>query len=661
MLGRGLRSRRGESKSMEQLTGQPEDTSLRGGVQLLTEALRAVLGEAPNTAHPRMRLQDLPTFEGEAGEWLLFKRAYEEATSLFNLTDIENLYRLRTALKGEAKEAVVELLYCSISPREVMVSLERRFGRPKDIIRAQIAAVQALQRTSEDSRDFSRFAAKVANCVAIIKQLKRREYLYSPDLIAAILGKLSPILKSKWYDYAEDGEVEEGEVDETDLTKLSAFLNRAADRVARHGEAVVNSTGSSKEGAWRSSGWQRQGAAAVGGGRRQCANVVVSVECVYCRGAHTLDKCDRFKDLKVRDRLQWARDNKKCFRCLLWNHNRNDCKAQTCGVDDCKLAHHKLLHSFKSECVNVNVQCIGNSNNFDIRSVKELALASQTVNVKRLSTSIVKRFGDVLESYEDARYNIESLGSNVLRKCESNVSVLDSARDKSSVVSLDSMLLKGPGLVQSLLSMMMGKCAMKVDIRDMRIEVRENDIGALRSFWRDSLNENPKKYVKSSVLARTSCSLSATEAIMEEQHTDDLESTCNKGHAVEVTAGILEESYRGYEIVFCVRNSVQVLKSIPEERRAQRLVCLLQLVIQGRSCFNLSKGVSGSIRPFKRQMLSIVMFQEVCKEKGAWGSRLSEELFFKWKLWLKHIRKLGDVTLIVGRLRKALSCIHFVI
>lgn len=44
--------------------------------------------------------------------------------------------------------------------------------------------------------------------------------------------------------------------------------------------------------------------------------------------------------------------------------------------------------STPSECIKVNVRGIENSNNFDIniRSLKELALALQTVNVKRLST-----------------------------------------------------------------------------------------------------------------------------------------------------------------------------------------------------------------------------------------------------------------------------------
>lgn len=82
-------------------------------------------------------------------------------------------------------------------------------------------------------------------------------------------------------------------------------------------------------------------------------------------------------------------------------------------------------------------------------------------------------------------YNIETLGRNVSRKCESNVSVLDSTRDTASAVSLDSVFLKGPDLVESLLSMM-GKYVMKVNIRDMflRIEVRESDREALRFFWR---------------------------------------------------------------------------------------------------------------------------------------------------------------------------------
>lgn len=88
--------------------------------------------------------RELPTFSGDCIEWLHFKSAYEESSHICNYTESENLWRLRRALKGEAREAVTDLLIGNTSPTVVMEALELRFGQADIIIQHLLSQIRKL-------------------------------------------------------------------------------------------------------------------------------------------------------------------------------------------------------------------------------------------------------------------------------------------------------------------------------------------------------------------------------------------------------------------------------------------------------------------------------------------------------------------------------------
>ncbi|XP_059045880.1 uncharacterized protein LOC131841577 [Achroia grisella] len=61
--------------------------------------------------------RELPTYFGDCMEWLHFKSAYMESTRVCQFSDSENLWRLRRALRGDAKEAVTDLLIKHVTRR----------------------------------------------------------------------------------------------------------------------------------------------------------------------------------------------------------------------------------------------------------------------------------------------------------------------------------------------------------------------------------------------------------------------------------------------------------------------------------------------------------------------------------------------------------------
>ena len=69
--------------------------------------------------------------------------------------------------------------------------------------------------------------------------------------------------------------------------------------------------------------------------------------CVLCKTTHEMWQCPKFKVLSLEQRKLIARSSVLCFHCLSTKHFIRDCKVQegkVCGIRDCKLFHHPLLH-----------------------------------------------------------------------------------------------------------------------------------------------------------------------------------------------------------------------------------------------------------------------------------------------------------------------------
>ncbi|CAB3254101.1 unnamed protein product [Arctia plantaginis] len=70
-----------------------------------------------------------------------------------------------------------------------------------------------------------------------------------------------------------------------------------------------------------------------------------SAKCTACRTAiHPLSTCTKFKRALRKDKWRIVKVNKLCHNCLLPGHSKEACSASTCDVDECGMAHHRLLH-----------------------------------------------------------------------------------------------------------------------------------------------------------------------------------------------------------------------------------------------------------------------------------------------------------------------------
>ena len=138
---------------------------------------------------PPRQAAELPSFSGAATEWLPFKAAIRDSTALYGFAPAENLARLRSCLKGEAREAVAALLYTATDPDMIMKTLEQCYGRPEIIIDRALEDIKRLHRPTAAASDLNTFAVKVQNIVCVLASVDNRGYLQNPMLTREVVEK----------------------------------------------------------------------------------------------------------------------------------------------------------------------------------------------------------------------------------------------------------------------------------------------------------------------------------------------------------------------------------------------------------------------------------------------------------------------------------------
>ena len=79
-----------------------------------------------------------------------------------------------------------------------------------------------------------------------------------------------------------------------------------------------------------------------------------------------------FKQMEIQNRWASAKQNKLCFCCLGDGHLGRFCNhTRVCGIDNCKVVHHRLLHKTRS------VLPSGHSKGMGVKKKEELLSVSK--------------------------------------------------------------------------------------------------------------------------------------------------------------------------------------------------------------------------------------------------------------------------------------------
>ncbi|XP_061729222.1 uncharacterized protein LOC133534153 isoform X1 [Cydia pomonella] len=326
-----------------------QSSSVTAGLEQVMSQLVA-LNSRPTSSK---QVWDLPGFSGLTSEWTTFHTAYIESTARYKFTNWENLSRLRHCLKGEARDCVLHMLASSADPELIIRVLKKNFGRSDLLIYKALNELRKLPNLGPSAVDLNDFAIKVVNIVTTLASLDRRAYAGNPFLIREITERLSPHVRSRWCQYAE----EKLEQAESELTLMVNFLLDISDKELQYSHARGSVNRRSAPAPMRedirvgrrtsASNPQPSNGGAIrkyNSSRVQTYTTDKLEPCLCCGGVHTATNCKRVLDMSVAARWEWAKDNKICFKCLNRRHRRGNCKAGVCGERGCQHPHHPLLH-----------------------------------------------------------------------------------------------------------------------------------------------------------------------------------------------------------------------------------------------------------------------------------------------------------------------------
>lgn len=304
-----------------------------------TIADTAAAAKALACSQGKPKTADLCQFSGDPLQWLHFKRIYDYTKTFFS--PFENIGRLQNALRGPAREAVASVLLSAEDPEDIIRALEGNFARPELIVFKEVSALKNLPRLGQDLKELGTIANKVRNSIYTIRLLQV-EYLYSPELFHAVLGKLNANIKARWTDFAI-----QDTSNRPKLEILSDYLQSEWDRHVKYAlspENIITPVQSTTYSRDKHSGTYAH-AIQTNPSNNSLMDRTATKECVFCRKGHNIKTCADFKLFTVDERWRWLREQKVCYRCLRNSpHQWKTCKVNPCGVDNCTSRHHPLLH-----------------------------------------------------------------------------------------------------------------------------------------------------------------------------------------------------------------------------------------------------------------------------------------------------------------------------
>ena len=130
----------------------------------------------------------LSSFDGNPLEWPEWFGQFKSAIDAKISSDDVKLTYLKTLVSGKAKNAIAEYAHSGVFYKDVLKTLERKFGQPQTIVAAH------LHLKMHNSESIISFASCISSLVAVLKSLGCEYDLRSTSVLNQVISKLP----SKW-------------------------------------------------------------------------------------------------------------------------------------------------------------------------------------------------------------------------------------------------------------------------------------------------------------------------------------------------------------------------------------------------------------------------------------------------------------------------------
>ena len=292
---------------------------------------------------------ELMMYDGNPLEYTSFITSFENSVHHQSVPDSAKLDRLVQYTTGRAKK----LLQCCLSkpPNEGYILarklLKDRFGNPDHITQAWIERILNRPKVYGSSQ-LVEFADDLRCAMETLSTTCALSEISSQDKLFAIAEKLPDYLARRWLKKvhkikkdraASIKDLVEFITDEAEEASDPVFGKLAQGNKKKNTSDLTNKQGKkaySSQTAAPSSG-------KAGSNQKQPPMMVYSCPC--CQENHFITRCQKFRDMRVKDRLSFIKAKHLCFLCLKPNHNSQECtRTFVCDINGCGKKHNRFLH-----------------------------------------------------------------------------------------------------------------------------------------------------------------------------------------------------------------------------------------------------------------------------------------------------------------------------
>ncbi|XP_037024141.1 uncharacterized protein LOC119066028 [Bradysia coprophila] len=341
----------------------------------------------------RQTAKELPHFHGSVDEWPIFISSYENANALCGYNNQENLNRLITCLKGDARETVKNLLVHADAVPEIIRTLFVLYGMPERVIESMIEELKKEPAPKDKDLEsimkygFKSHHGKVTSPASAPVGLYEKNSWSSGSLEAASLV-VRPTVKTN------PRKPQQKDANSTNSSaKNGNFINTQVESTSKVSSSQANKV----------------------------------KKCPACKeeSCTKLTSCKKFKGSNRNERLAIVKENKLCTRCL-GGHHFYRCRSNfKCKVDSCTAKHHTMLHDNEKSNESPSKDDTPTSNGN--KTTKSVAKFSSNASHSNSMTSLKQRVDKFRIVPIIVTYNGRSVNDFAFLDCGSNMTSMETS------------------------------------------------------------------------------------------------------------------------------------------------------------------------------------------------------------------------------------------
>ena len=288
---------------------------------------------------------DVPIFKGDPIEYCDFMRAFENLIERRTQSESQRLFYLLQYTSGQVQDLVRSCLVMSEEEgyKRARQLLAERYGQSYKIATAYIDRLTSGPSIrADDSISLQRFSILLTSCMNTLKEIGYLSRLENPEALKGVVNRLPYGLKVRWRDLVDNIYVRERR--DPALQDLVAFVE-ANSRAACHpifGKITSDNRSENR--------LQSRPQRVKTFSTEASTTIQRSPECHCCNANHWLSRCEKFKGMKVEERLKLVKAKNLCMNCLFTGHHARECKKDSfCRINGCRGKHSTFLHQVKSD------------------------------------------------------------------------------------------------------------------------------------------------------------------------------------------------------------------------------------------------------------------------------------------------------------------------